>query len=81
MERLLPSLEPETYRSWAKALAIAPSATSKKSYPVHKASALRRVWESLTPIYGEATPKSRTRDLPLMDEGTCHRTKCDLLRN
>ncbi|CAN6712127.1 unnamed protein product [Malus baccata var. baccata] len=29
MERLLPSLEPETYRSWAKALAIAPSATSK----------------------------------------------------
>ncbi|CAN6569131.1 unnamed protein product [Malus baccata var. baccata] len=28
MERLLPSLEPETYRSWAKALAIAPSATS-----------------------------------------------------
>ncbi|RXH88374.1 hypothetical protein DVH24_042445 [Malus domestica] len=29
MERLLPSLEPETYRSWAKALAIAPSATSE----------------------------------------------------
>ncbi|RXI06412.1 hypothetical protein DVH24_018454 [Malus domestica] len=28
MERLLPSLEPETYRSWAKALAITPSATS-----------------------------------------------------
>ncbi|RXH84778.1 hypothetical protein DVH24_040126 [Malus domestica] len=28
MERLLPSLEPETYRSWTKALAIAPSATS-----------------------------------------------------
>ncbi|RXH80832.1 hypothetical protein DVH24_004746 [Malus domestica] len=28
MERLLPSLEPETYCSWAKALAIAPSATS-----------------------------------------------------
>ncbi|RXH83205.1 hypothetical protein DVH24_003703 [Malus domestica] len=28
MERLLPSLELETYRSWAKALAIAPSATS-----------------------------------------------------
>ncbi|CAN6683506.1 unnamed protein product [Malus baccata var. baccata] len=28
MERLLPSLKPETYRSWAKALAIAPSATS-----------------------------------------------------
>ncbi|CAN6725643.1 unnamed protein product [Malus baccata var. baccata] len=28
MERLLPSLEPETYRSWAKALAIASSATS-----------------------------------------------------
>ncbi|RXH87304.1 hypothetical protein DVH24_028804 [Malus domestica] len=28
MERLLPSLEPETYSSWAKALAIAPSATS-----------------------------------------------------
>ncbi|RXH71586.1 hypothetical protein DVH24_018941 [Malus domestica] len=27
MERLLPSLEPETYRSWAKALAIAPNAT------------------------------------------------------
>ncbi|RXI01133.1 hypothetical protein DVH24_001367 [Malus domestica] len=26
---------------------------------------------SLTPIYGEAAPKSRTRDLPLMDEGTC----------
>ncbi|RXH81577.1 hypothetical protein DVH24_034998 [Malus domestica] len=26
MERLLPSLEPETYRSWAKALVIAPSA-------------------------------------------------------
>ncbi|RXH71057.1 hypothetical protein DVH24_015679 [Malus domestica] len=24
MERLLPSLEPETYRSWAKALAITP---------------------------------------------------------
>ncbi|CAN6572687.1 unnamed protein product [Malus baccata var. baccata] len=35
---------------------------------------------SLTPIYGEAAPKSRTRDLPLMGEGTCHRTKCDLLR-
>ncbi|KAM1648230.1 hypothetical protein ACFX1Q_010269 [Malus domestica] len=33
---------------------------------------------SLTPIYGEAAPKSRTRDLPLMGEGTCHRTKCDL---
>ncbi|RXH87947.1 hypothetical protein DVH24_037592 [Malus domestica] len=31
MERLLPSLEPETYRSWAKALAIAPSATSSRS--------------------------------------------------
>ncbi|KAM1850919.1 hypothetical protein ACFX13_015040 [Malus domestica] len=31
---------------------------------------------SLTPIYGEAAPKSRTRDLPLMGEGTCHRTKC-----
>ncbi|RXH67385.1 hypothetical protein DVH24_027532 [Malus domestica] len=30
---------------------------------------------SLTPIYGEAAPKSRTRDLPLMGEGTCHRTK------
>ncbi|KAM1718098.1 hypothetical protein ACFX11_025853 [Malus domestica] len=29
---------------------------------------------SLTPIYGEAAPKSRTRDLPLMGEGTCHRT-------
>ncbi|KAM1082189.1 hypothetical protein ACFX13_021223 [Malus domestica] len=34
---------------------------------------------SLTPIYEEAAPKSRTRDLPLMGEGTCHRTKCDLL--
>ncbi|CAN6677767.1 unnamed protein product [Malus baccata var. baccata] len=33
---------------------------------------------SLTPIYREAAPKSRTRDLPLMGEGTCHRTKCDL---
>ncbi|CAN6693441.1 unnamed protein product [Malus baccata var. baccata] len=33
---------------------------------------------SFTPIYGEAAPKSRTRDLPLMGEGTCHRTKCDL---
>ncbi|RXH83557.1 hypothetical protein DVH24_005810 [Malus domestica] len=33
---------------------------------------------SLTPIYGEAAPKSRTRDLPLMGEGTYHRTKCDL---
>ncbi|RXI02643.1 hypothetical protein DVH24_002721 [Malus domestica] len=32
---------------------------------------------SLTPSYGEAAPKSRTRDLPLMGEGTCHRTKCD----
>ncbi|CAN6548767.1 unnamed protein product [Malus baccata var. baccata] len=31
IERLLPSLEPETYRSWAKALAIAPSATSINS--------------------------------------------------
>ncbi|RXH96760.1 hypothetical protein DVH24_009602 [Malus domestica] len=30
MERLLPSLEPETYRSWTKALAIAPSATSHR---------------------------------------------------
>ncbi|RXI00040.1 hypothetical protein DVH24_030530 [Malus domestica] len=30
---------------------------------------------SLTPIYGEAAPKSRTRDLPLMGEDTCHRTK------
>ena len=30
---------------------------------------------SLTPIYGEAAPKSRTRDLPLMGECTCHRTK------
>ncbi|CAN6720769.1 unnamed protein product [Malus baccata var. baccata] len=28
MERLLPSLEPETYRSWAKTLAVAPNATS-----------------------------------------------------
>ncbi|RXH73447.1 hypothetical protein DVH24_016269 [Malus domestica] len=28
MERGLPSLEPETYRSWAKALTITPSATS-----------------------------------------------------
>ncbi|CAN6559377.1 unnamed protein product [Malus baccata var. baccata] len=26
---------------------------------------------SLTLIYGEAAPKSRTRDLPLMGEGTC----------
>ncbi|KAM2667021.1 hypothetical protein EV2_018767 [Malus domestica] len=33
MERLLPSLEPETYRSWAKALAIAPSATSMLNPP------------------------------------------------
>ncbi|RXH77558.1 hypothetical protein DVH24_023832 [Malus domestica] len=30
MRRLLPSLEPETYRSWAKTFAIAPSATSRK---------------------------------------------------
>ncbi|RXI01877.1 hypothetical protein DVH24_015226 [Malus domestica] len=36
---------------------------------------------SLTPIYGEAAPKSRARDLPLMGEGTCHRTKCDLFLN
>ncbi|RXI06642.1 hypothetical protein DVH24_025778 [Malus domestica] len=27
----------------------------------------------------KAAPKSRTRDLPPMGEGTCHRTKCDLL--
>ncbi|CAN6715714.1 unnamed protein product [Malus baccata var. baccata] len=33
---------------------------------------------ALPPFYGEAAPKSRTRDLPLMGEGTCHRTKCDL---
>ncbi|RXI01071.1 hypothetical protein DVH24_001305 [Malus domestica] len=33
---------------------------------------------NLTPIYGEAAPKSRTQDLPLMDEGTCHHTKCDI---
>ncbi|RXH94934.1 hypothetical protein DVH24_024618 [Malus domestica] len=42
MKRLLPSLEPETYRSWAKALVIAPSIETKiqgrgmrqlKSYP------------------------------------------------
>ncbi|RXH85044.1 hypothetical protein DVH24_041812 [Malus domestica] len=33
---------------------------------------------SLTPIYGKAAPKSRTRDLPLMGEDTYHRTKCDL---
>ncbi|RXH75136.1 hypothetical protein DVH24_029857 [Malus domestica] len=32
MERLLPSLESETYRSWTKALAIAPSATSTYIY-------------------------------------------------
>ncbi|RXH90066.1 hypothetical protein DVH24_032423 [Malus domestica] len=31
MERLLPNLEPETYRSWTKALAIALSATSLKA--------------------------------------------------
>ncbi|RXI07593.1 hypothetical protein DVH24_005366 [Malus domestica] len=31
MERLLPSLEPETYHSWAKTLAIAPSTTSNKT--------------------------------------------------
>ncbi|XP_070663446.1 beta-galactosidase 15-like [Malus domestica] len=35
MERLLPSLEPETYHSWAKALAIAPSATSWYMTSVH----------------------------------------------
>ncbi|RXH85544.1 hypothetical protein DVH24_009365 [Malus domestica] len=34
---------------------------------------------ALPPFYGETAPKSRTRDLPLMGEGTCHRTKCDLL--
>ncbi|RXH72642.1 hypothetical protein DVH24_012326 [Malus domestica] len=34
---------------------------------------------ALPPFYEEAAPKSRTRDLPLMGEGTCHRTKCDLL--
>ncbi|RXH85871.1 hypothetical protein DVH24_016924 [Malus domestica] len=34
---------------------------------------------SLTPIYGEAAPKSRTRDLQLIGEGTCHRTKCRLI--
>ncbi|RXH84706.1 hypothetical protein DVH24_032990 [Malus domestica] len=33
---------------------------------------------ALPPFYGEAAPKSRTRDLPLMGEGTYHRTKCDL---
>ncbi|CAN6587799.1 unnamed protein product [Malus baccata var. baccata] len=33
---------------------------------------------ALPPFYGEAAPKSRTRDLPLMGEGTCHHTKCDL---
>ncbi|RXH92062.1 hypothetical protein DVH24_021085 [Malus domestica] len=36
---------------------------------------------SLTPIYGEAAPKSLTRDLPFMGEGTCHRIKCDLYNN
>ncbi|RXH95074.1 hypothetical protein DVH24_024758 [Malus domestica] len=34
MERLLPSLEPETYRSWAKALDIAPSTTSSNVYMI-----------------------------------------------
>ncbi|RXI06138.1 hypothetical protein DVH24_018180 [Malus domestica] len=33
---------------------------------------------ALPPFYGEAAPKSQTRDLLLMGEGTCHRTKCDL---
>ncbi|RXH82238.1 hypothetical protein DVH24_036579 [Malus domestica] len=37
-------------------------------------------FNALPPFYGEAAPKSQTRDLPLMGEGTCHRTKCDLLR-
>ncbi|RXH91242.1 hypothetical protein DVH24_020265 [Malus domestica] len=36
---------------------------------------------ALLPFYGEAAPKSRTRDLPLMGEGTCHRTKCDLSKD
>ncbi|XP_050130716.1 uncharacterized protein LOC126607240 isoform X1 [Malus sylvestris] len=33
MERLLPSLEPETYRSWAKALAIAPAFAHERPLP------------------------------------------------
>ncbi|KAM1917358.1 hypothetical protein ACFX13_036969 [Malus domestica] len=33
---------------------------------------------SLTPIYGEAAPKSRTRDLPLMGEGTYPQHDCFL---
>ncbi|RXH69374.1 hypothetical protein DVH24_037158 [Malus domestica] len=40
IERLLPSLEPETYRSWAKALAIAPSLNFENKHIVlyHEAS-------------------------------------------
>ncbi|RXH70893.1 hypothetical protein DVH24_015515 [Malus domestica] len=33
---------------------------------------------SLISIYGEAAPKSRTRDLPLMGEGTCQVKKYEL---
>ncbi|CAN6695269.1 unnamed protein product [Malus baccata var. baccata] len=46
MERLLPSLEPETYRSWAKALAIAPSATSIKRIVVKKKKKIMKVLSS-----------------------------------
>ncbi|RXH83486.1 hypothetical protein DVH24_005739 [Malus domestica] len=50
LELLLPSLEPETYRSWAKALAIAPSATSTlKQLNQKKMPKLNKLLPSLEP--------------------------------
>ncbi|CAN6584816.1 unnamed protein product [Malus baccata var. baccata] len=67
-------------RYWASSLYIykKKGRTQCTRLPLYAGSGRGECRLALPPFYGEAAPKSRTRDLPLMGEGTCHRTKCDL---
>ncbi|CAN6549226.1 unnamed protein product [Malus baccata var. baccata] len=77
MERLLPSLEPETYRSWAKALAIAPSRTQCTRLPLYAGSgrgecrlALPPFMERLLPSLEPETYRSWAKALAIAPSAT-----------
>lgn len=63
---------------WGSGLKLPKGRTQCTRLPLYAGSGRGECRLALPPFYGEAAPKSRTGDLPLMGEGTCHRTKCDL---
>ncbi|RXH83753.1 hypothetical protein DVH24_006006 [Malus domestica] len=67
MERLLPSLEPETYRSWAKALAITPM----KSIDATQVSNVVNGCTSLLPIIGAIIADSFFGCFPVILISSC----------